>query len=172
MRRVVSGGRRPGSEHVLVLLERYLVTTRGRWCIRRLGSVVVLRIRFMLRNRSPVGANIRTSLLVLNAVGATVSAAFAARGVLRPEYVQPTQTGSSLTSFWAASSAVRSWAITVPLVGSLGVAGRAAPQLLVVAGLAQLGDGALGIWQRRPDMTVAPAAMGLVHLASARLLSR
>jgi hypothetical protein len=129
-------------------------------------------MRTMLTRRSAVGASTRTSLLVLNAVGATVSAAFAARGVIRPEYVQPAQVGSPLTSFWAASSAVRSWAIAVPLIGSLAVAGRAAPPLLAVAGLAQLGDSALGIWQRKPDMTVAPAAIGLVHLASARLLSR
>jgi hypothetical protein len=126
----------------------------------------------MLTRPSPVGVSARRSLLVLNVVGATVSAAFAARGVIRPEYVQPTQTGSPLTSFWAASSAVRSWAITVSLVGSLTVTGRAAPQLFAVAGLAQLGDSALGMWQRKPDMTVAPAAMGVVHLASARLLCR
>lgn len=129
-------------------------------------------LRSMLPRRPPVGAGIRRSLLVFNAVGATASAAFAARGVIRPEYVRPAQAGSPLTSFWAASSAVRSWAIAVPLVGSVVITGRAAPELLVVAGLAQLGDSALGIWQRKPDMTVAPAAMGLVHLASARLLSR
>ncbi len=109
---------------------------------------------------------------MLNVVGAAASAGFAARGVIRPEYVQPTQTASPLTSFWAVSSAVRSWAITLPLVGSLTVTGRAAPQLLAVAGLAQLGDSALGIWQRKPEMTAAPAAMGIVHLASARLLAR
>lgn len=126
----------------------------------------------MLAKRAPLAASTKRSLFLLNAVGATISAAFAARGVIRPEYVQPTQAGSPLASFWAASSAVRSWAITVPLVGSLAVTGRAAPQLFAAAGLAQLGDSALGIWQRKIDMAVVPAAMGLVHLASARLLSR
>jgi hypothetical protein len=73
--------------------------------------------------------------------------------------------------FWAASSAVRTWAVTVPLLAALAQQGRPAPQLLVVAGLIQLGDSALGAWQRKPDMTVAPALMGLIHLSSARVLS-
>lgn len=126
----------------------------------------------MLRKRPPIGARAQHSLLVLNAVGATVSAAFAVRGLLHPEYVQPTQTTNSVASFWAASSAVRSWAVAIPLVGGSIVAGRGAPQLLVVAGLVQLGDSALGMWQHKPDMTVAPAVLGLVHLASAYMLSR
>jgi len=49
-------------------------------------------------------------------------------------------------------------------------AGAASPELLTVAGLVQLGDSALGIRQRNASMTLAPAAMGLVHLASARVL--
>ena len=114
----------------------------------------------------------RHGLLALNAVGATASAAFAVRGLRRPDYVQPSQPVTSLTSFWAASSAVRTWAVTVPLVGSVLLRARAAPTLLTVAGVVQLGDCALGVWQRKPGMTLAPAVMGLVHLASARWLSR
>jgi len=41
-----------------------------------------------------------------------------------------------------------------------------------MAGLVQHGDSALGTQQRKPDMTLAPAVMGLLHLASARWLSR
>ncbi len=108
----------------------------------------------------------------VNAVGAMAAAAFAARGVLRPEYVSPERSSNSLADFWAVSSAVRTWAVTVPLLGGVVVTGRVMPQLLMVAGLVQLGDSALGVWQRKADMAVAPAVMGLVHLASARLLAR
>ncbi len=41
-----------------------------------------------------------------------------------------------------------------------------------MAGLVQHGDSALGVQQRKPDMTLAPAVMGVLHLASARWLSR
>jgi len=67
---------------------------------------------------------------------------------------------------------VRTCAVTAPLLGSVLLRGRAAPELLAVAGLVQLGDSALGVWQRKPDMTLAPAVMGVLHLASARWLSR
>ena len=94
------------------------------------------------------------------------------RGLHRPSYVQPSQDASPLASLWAASSAVRTAAITASLLGSLLLRGRAAPELLTVAGLVQVGDSALGAWQRKPDMILAPAVMGLVHLASARRLVR
>ena len=113
----------------------------------------------------------RRAVLVANGAGAAAAAIFAAVGLARPSYVQAGAASGSLTEFWAASSAVRTWAITIPLLAGLATTGRAAPQLLTVAGLVQLGDAALGIWQRKPDMTVAPAAMGLLHLTSARLLS-
>ncbi len=123
-------------------------------------------------SKSWSSVRVRRVVLAVNGVGAATAAVFAAAGLTRPSYVQPGASSSSLTEFWAASSAVRTWAITVPLLAGLATTGRAAPQLLTVAGLVQLGDAALGIWQRKPDMTLAPAAMGLIHLTSARLLSR
>ena len=113
----------------------------------------------------------RRALLIINGAGAAAAAVFAAAGLARPAYGQAGTPPDSLAEFWAASSAVRTWAITVPLLGGL-LTGRPAPHLLTVAGLVQLGDSALGIRQRNPRMTLAPAAMGLVHLASARILSR
>ncbi len=97
---------------------------------------------------------------------------FAATGLARPGYVQSGSSSSSLAGFWAASSAVRTWAITAPLLAGIIRGGRPAPQLLAVAGLVQLGDAALGVWQRNARMAAFPAAMGLVHLGSARLLAR
>jgi len=112
----------------------------------------------------------RSGLLAVNALGLTAAAVFAAVGVRRPGHGQPGSVTSPLTGFWAASSAVRTWAVTAPLLVGTIRGGRPAPQLLVVAGLVQLGDAALGAHQRNPRMTTLPAVMGLIHLASARLL--
>jgi len=114
----------------------------------------------------------RGAVLLANAVGAAAAAVFAAAGLARPSYVQSGSSSSSLTEFWAASSAVRTWAITVPLLAGVIRGGRPAPQLLAAAGLVHLGDAALGVWQRNASMAVFPTAMGLVHLGSARLVSR
>jgi len=114
----------------------------------------------------------RRALVLVNAAGAVAAGVFAGIGAARPSSVHGGTTSSPPADFWAASSAVRTWAVTVPLLAGLAQQGRPAPQLLVVAGLIQLGDSALGAWQRKPDMTVAPAVMGLIHLASARVLSR
>jgi len=114
--------------------------------------------------------NGRSGLLAVNAVGLTAAAVFAAVGVRRPGYGQPGSVTSPLPGFWAASSAVRTWAVAAPLLVGILRGGRPAPQLLVVAGLVQLGDAALGARQHNPRMTALPAVMGLIHLASARVL--
>ena len=112
-----------------------------------------------------------TAVLVVNGLGIAAAAAFATTGLVRPNFDQPAATVTPLTRFWAASSAVRTWSVAAPLLIACARARRPAPELLTVAGLVQLGDCALGIWQRNPRMAVMPAAMGLVHLTSARLLS-
>lgn len=111
-------------------------------------------------------------MLTGNALGAAAAAAFGAAGLVRPGYVQPGSSLSGLTQFWAASSAVRTWAIAAPLLLGIVRGGRPTPQLLTVAGLMQLGDSGLGMWQRNVRMALLPAAMGLIHIGSARLLSR
>lgn len=114
----------------------------------------------------------RLVLLLLNGAGVSTSAAFAVRGLLRPSFVRPEEAVGPLGQFWSASSAVRSFGLAVPLVVALARPGRDASPLLVAAGLVQLGDSGLGVWQRKADMALAPAVLGLVHLVSARLLSR
>ncbi len=111
-------------------------------------------------------------MLAANGVGAAAAAVFAAVGLARPGYVEADSSSSSVSEFWAASSALRTWAITVPLLVELVRKRRLTPQLLLAAGLVQVGDSVLGIRQRNPSMIVAPAAMSLIHLASARALSR
>ena len=113
-----------------------------------------------------------TTLIALNAVGAAAAAAFAALGAARPGYVDQEKFPDALAGFWAASSAVRTWAITIPLLAALARPGRASPELLMAAGLVQLGDSALGIRRHDPRMAIAPALMGIIHLATARQLAR
>jgi len=115
--------------------------------------------------------NARRGLLAVNAVGLAAAAVFAALGVRRPGYGQPGSVTTPLTGFWAASSAVCTWAVTAPLLVGVLRGARPAPQLLVVAGLVQLADAALGARQHNPHITALPAAMGPIHPASARLLS-
>ena len=113
----------------------------------------------------------RSAALVVNGLGVAAAAAFATTGLARPDFPRPAESVSSLTRFWSAAAAVRTWSLAAPLLIALVRTRRPAPELLTVAGLVQLGDSALGIWQRNPRMAVFPAAMGLVHLTSARCLS-
>lgn len=110
-------------------------------------------------------------VIALNAAGAAAAPAFAAVGAARPDYIDREKGLNSPAGFWAASSAVRTWAITIPLLAALVRQRRLSPELLTVAGLIQLGDSALGIRQHNPRMTLAPALMGIVHLATARRLA-
>lgn len=121
--------------------------------------------------RRRVEQRLRVTLSVLNGVGIAVAAAFASRGVQRPGYVDPAQPVTRLAEFWTESSAVRTWALAGPLAVAL--SRERAPSrsgLLLVAGLVQCGDAVLGVRQRNPAMTIAPAIMGAVHLLSARVL--
>ncbi len=113
------------------------------------------------------------ALLAVNGIGVAAAAIFAARGLAHPDYILPGgalpgASRASPTRFWAASSAIRTWAIAAALLTGLTRPGPLPGRLLAVAGLVQLGDAGLGLWQRKPGMTLAPAAMGLIHLASAR----
>lgn len=110
-------------------------------------------------------------LIALNAAGAAAAAAFAALGAARPDYIDRDKGPNAPAGFWAASSAVRTWAITIPLLAALLRHERLSPELLAIAGLVQLGDSALGIRQHNPRMTLAPALMGIVHLATAHRLA-
>ena len=111
------------------------------------------------------------SLLAVNAVGAAAAAVFATVGVVRPAFARPDVPVSPLARFWAASSAIRTWALIGPLLA--GMARRTPPsaELLRAAGLVQLLDAGLGVQQRNPPMTVLPAVMGTVHLISANILT-
>lgn len=123
---------------------------------------------------SRAGRRRRTTLLVLNGTGAVIAAGFAGAGLARPSIADPRSSAepNTVIQFWAASSAVRTWAITGPLLGSLLTSRGPSPQIVITAGIVQLGDAALGVRQRNMFMTIAPAVMGLIHLITARVLSQ
>lgn len=116
----------------------------------------------------------RTILLVVNGVGALIATGFAGAGLARPSIAEPDSDAKSntLSAFWAASSAIRTWAITGPLLVSLLTRRGPSPQIVTAAGVVQLGDAALGLRQRNTFMTIAPAVMGVIHLITARTLTR
>lgn len=113
----------------------------------------------------------RYALTAANAAGIVTAVAFAVTGAARPNYIDDQAVSTPLADFWATSSAVRTCAIATPILLSLTRGRQPSAEMLTLAGLAQLGDSALGVWQRNPRMAIAPALMGLTHLFSARLLS-
>ena len=127
------------------------------------------KIRAVLRGQRDDDRRDGTSqaLLLVNAAGAMAAAVFAAAGIVRAVHARTDDHPRSPSLFWAASSAVRTWAVTGPLLAAITARRPPAPHLLVAAGLVQLGDSAIGLWQRNLSMTVAPAAMGLIHLGTA-----
>lgn len=62
--------------------------------------------------------------------------------------------------------------MTGPLLASLLTRRGPSPQIVTAAGIIQLGDAALGLRQRNGFMAVAPAVMGVIHVVTARVLSR
>lgn len=127
----------------------------------------------MVKGASPSRRS-RTTLLALNGVGALIATGFAAAGLIRPSIAEPTSDAepNTITSFWAVSSAIRTWAITGPLLSALLTRRDPSPHIVAAAGFVQLGDAALGLRQRNGFMAIAPAVMGVIHLSTARVLGR
>lgn len=127
-----------------------------------------------MAKRARPGRRIRTALLLLNGVGALIATGFAGAGLARPSIAEPRSDAepNALTGFWSASSAIRTWAITGPLLAALLTRRGPSPQLVTAAGIVQVGDAVLGLRQRNTGMTIAPAVMGVIHLITARVLCR
>ena len=117
------------------------------------------------------GSPLLRILSVANVVGASASALFAIVGAVRPTFVRPGSQTNPLAQFWAASSAVRTLAVTSPLIWRTARGRQPSPQLLRTAGIVQLFDAGLGRQQHNPPMIVLPAIMGVVHLISAHILT-
>lgn len=125
-----------------------------------------------MAKRTTPSPRMLAALLVLNGVGALIATGFAGAGFARPSIADPRSPSKTdeVTRFWAASSAIRTWAITGPLLASLLAHRSPSPHVVTAAGIVQLGDAALGLRQRNTFMTLAPAVMGAIHLFTARAL--
>ncbi|WP_329565119.1 hypothetical protein [Kitasatospora sp. NBC_01266] len=108
-------------------------------------------------------------LLVANAVAALVSAGSSIAGALRPGLAlapgEPVTAGADL---YARAYAARAVPLGIATAAVLLVGGHAAAwPMLVVAGLAQAGDSAIGAQRRNPGMGFGAGAFAVLHLASA-----
>lgn len=109
-----------------------------------------------------------SSLRLANARGALASAVFAVVGLQRPSYVLPGHETGPLAAFWAQAAAARSVPLACVLLAELRrKRSRSLPGLLLVAGLVQAADAALGVRQRNAGMTLAPAGLAALHLLTA-----
>lgn len=108
-------------------------------------------------------------ILVGNAAVALLSGAFSVAGALRPALGLPKgERVTSGVSFYAGAYAAR--ALPLSLVALVVLAQHrwsVLVPLLVVLGLAQVGDSALGARQRNAGMAIGAAAAAAIHLASA-----
>ncbi|MFC5908651.1 hypothetical protein [Streptacidiphilus monticola] len=108
-------------------------------------------------------------LLAANAVAAIVSAGSSVAGVLRPGLGLPA--GEPVTAgvdVYARAYAARALPLGVAAAAVLWAGERvAAWPMLVVAGLAQAGDSAIGVRWRNAGMALGAGAFAVLHLVSA-----
>ncbi|MFD8595609.1 hypothetical protein ACFV1L_11450 [Kitasatospora sp. NPDC059646] len=110
-----------------------------------------------------------TALLAANAVVALLGAGAGVAGAVRPGLVlaanEPIAAGTQLYARAYAARAVP-LGIATALVLAAGPWSAARP-MLTVAGLAQLGDSAIGLRERNPGMAIGAGAAAALHLATA-----
>lgn len=115
----------------------------------------------------------RRMVLGANAAMAVGSAVSAVIGVLHPTLVLPAGTEPTAgLKMYAQAYAVRAVPLAAALVYLLRTEHRALVPVLAVAGVAQLGDAYIGIDQGITGMAVGGTLSAVVHLASARWLTR
>ncbi|WP_031071053.1 hypothetical protein [Streptomyces sp. NRRL WC-3742] len=109
------------------------------------------------------------ALLVANALAALVSAGSSVAGVLRPGLVLSAgEVITAGTGLYARAYAVRAVPLGLATAWVLLAGPRAAAwPMLVVSGLAQVGDSAIGAKQRNAGMAFGAGAVAVLHLASA-----
>ena len=116
-----------------------------------------------------------TVLLVANIAAALISAGSSVAGTLRPGLAlpagEPITTGTNLYARAYSARAVPLGLATALLLLT-GAPGVAVWPMLVVAGLAQAGDSAIGLLQRNRGMAFGAGAFAVLHLASACRLAR
>jgi hypothetical protein len=109
----------------------------------------------------------------LNGVGAVISAGFAVAGLVDPAAISA---GPVTTLVWlyTGAYAVRAVPLAAVLLFLLVRRGSTAAlvPVLVVAGLAQLGDAVIGVGLGQPGMLAGGTLLGAIHLLSAVWLLR
>ncbi|MQY09860.1 hypothetical protein [Actinomadura macrotermitis] len=109
----------------------------------------------------------------LTALNAVASAGTAGAGAARPSLgLRPSEDATTGVRFYAGAYAVRALPLGAATAFVLiwGPSAAVAP-LLLVSGLAQIGDSALGIMRRNPGMAAGAGLCAVLHLLTAALWS-
>ncbi|GAA2147729.1 hypothetical protein GCM10009760_38930 [Kitasatospora kazusensis] len=115
------------------------------------------------------------ALLIANVGGALLSVGSSIAGLLDPGLALAH--GSAVTAgvdFYAQAYAARAVPLGAALVQQLlfGRTSRALTPLLLVSGVVQLADAAIGLTAHNPGMVVGGSALAVLHLATAARLTR
>ncbi|MER6068241.1 hypothetical protein ABT187_05165 [Streptomyces sp. NPDC001817] len=114
-------------------------------------------------------STVQTVLIAANGLASLASAGFCVAGMFRPGLALPegmaVNGGTHLYANAYGARAIPLAAVTLALLG-MGDRSAVAP-VLAVAGLAQIGDSAIGVQQRNKGMTICAGLLGVLHLASA-----
>ncbi|QKG21951.1 hypothetical protein [Actinomadura verrucosospora] len=114
-------------------------------------------------------STVETMLVAANAGAAVVAGAASVLGAARPGLMLASgETVTSGVGFYARVYAIRAIPLSIAVIAVLLVADTAAVvPLLVVAGVIQAGDAALGVLRRVPGMAAGGGVLAVVHLLSA-----
>ncbi|MEU6085638.1 DUF4267 domain-containing protein [Streptomyces sp. NPDC047085] len=114
-------------------------------------------------------STVQTVLVVANALASLVSAGSCVAGMIRPGLALPkgmaVNGGTRLYANAYGARAIPLAAVTLALF-ALGDRSVVAP-VLAIAGLAQIGDSAIGVQQRNKGMAICAGVFAVLHLASA-----
>ncbi|MFC8716420.1 hypothetical protein [Kitasatospora sp. NPDC057198] len=112
-------------------------------------------------------------LSTANALAALLSAGSSAAGVLRPGLALPAgEPATAGVHLYARAYAARALPLGVATAAAVWTGGAAAGPLLLVSGLAQVADSAIGFRQRNLGMGIGAGACAVLHLLSAWWVTR
>jgi hypothetical protein len=113
------------------------------------------------------------ALRALNGVGALVAAGFAVAATIDPALILPGDAATAGMQFYAQVYAARALPLTAVLLIMLAApAVRGLVAMLVLSGLVQAADAAIGLVWHRAGMVVGGGLLAVIHLASAYWLWR
>ncbi|TVT39784.1 hypothetical protein FNH05_23750 [Amycolatopsis rhizosphaerae] len=114
----------------------------------------------------------RGFLAIANALGTALSMASAVAGLIKPELALPGASGNALSTFYTQAYVARAVPLGLGVLWLLATRHRALKPALVLAGVVQAGDSAIGLVHHNPGMTAGAAAAAVLHLGSAWWLAR